>query len=269
MNAVIGAVRLTMAALALVAGLMATMLAAVFPFRFRGARWSAWCVTWTARAVNHALGVHFVCTNPALYASHHGLIFANHSSYLDITSLLYVAPARFLAASEVRNKPVVGWIASSVETIYVDRRNKESRRSARGSVSEVLKHDPYPPIILFPEGRLGPGEELMPFRYGAFELAVENERPYLLCALRYNRPEITTWYGGTRNENMIAAAWRLATFRGEITAELVTIGVTHPTKADDAALLATIAQRTVEKELGFPAGPTGIDEAPPAQWQRA
>lgn len=267
MKTIIGATRMTLAVSVILIGLLPTLVLRLVSWRYRGARLGGWCMTLMARALMRVLNVRFTCTDASAYASHHGLIFSNHSSYLDILALLHVAPVRFLGAREVKRIPAIGAIAASAETVFVERRDKDSRRAARSAISEVLKSNPYPPIILFPEGRLGPGDRLMPFRYGAFELAIENESPYLLCAIRYDRPDVMTWYGGTRNEGLFTALWRLATFDRAVSAELVPLTITRPSAADDAALLATVAQRAVERELGMPPGPALVDEAPPAQWQ--
>ena len=52
---------------------------------------------------------------PTLYVS-------NHSSYVDILVLGTFIPARFVAKKEVAKWPIMGWLATKQETIYIDRK---------------------------------------------------------------------------------------------------------------------------------------------------
>lgn len=259
MSRLIGLTRLFLIAMLIVLASPFVLLLGLLPARYRGARLSAWFLTLLTRAFNRIFDIRFHNTNPQRFTQHHGLVFPNHSSYLDIIALMNTAPVRFLSAAEVKRQWFIGRFAASAETVFVDRSSSRSRRTARRSISAHLKSSPYPPIAIFPEGKLNPGDQLYPFRRGAFELAVQNEVAFLPCALRYNRPDVVTWYGGLRHETMIAAVWRLACHRGRITVELIPLEPVHPTVADDPVLLAAVAQRSIEQVLGFPPSPTDIN----------
>lgn len=258
MSRLVGVTRITAVLLLVLFGAILLMPLTIVPVRYRGARLSAWWMVLLVRGFNRIFNVRFHCTNPRLLRWHRGLLFPNHSSYLDVIAMLTTAPVRFLAAIEMRRRPVIGWMAEAVDCVFVDRTNRTSRRDARRSISSVLAGNPYPPVLIFPEGKLDPGVSLYPFRHGAFELAVQNEVPFVPVALRYNRPEITTWYGGLRNESMGAAVWRLAQHRGRITVDVIPLDPVWPTRHDSAALLAAVAQRAIEQTLGFPFGPIAI-----------
>jgi len=259
MGYLIGVVRMILAALLVFMGALGMIPFALIPARYRGARLGAWWVTLLARIFNRIFNIRFHCTNPALLSGHHGLLFPNHCSYVDIVALFVTAPVRFLAAAEVRKMPFIGWMAASVDTVFVDRGNTHSRRAARSSVSAVLQSDPYPPIVIFPEGRLGPGDQLFPFRHGAFELAIHNQVAYLPVAMRYNRPDVVTWYGGLRDEALLAAVWRLAIHRGRITVDVMPLAPVTPAADADAAQVAAATQRAIEQVLGFPPAPTDLN----------
>lgn len=255
-NTVMGAARLVSIILVFVAAVPVALVAALIPGRYHGARWSAWVLTMVARTFNRIFDLRVYCTDSARLVRHRGLIFPNHSSYLDIVAMMTTAPPRWLAAIEVRNRPMIGQLAASAETVFVNRSNRESRKEARDAVSHALRNNPYPPIVIFPEGKLDPGISLYPFRHGAFELAIQNEVAFLPVALQYNRPEITTWYGGLRNESLLTAVWRLACHRGRITVNVIPLEVMQPTQADDPAMLGIVTQRAIEQALGFEPAPT-------------
>lgn len=256
MSTLIGAIRVTLFTIVLLLGAVVVLIAALIPGRYLGARWSAWCCTFIARAFNRIFGVRVNCTDPARLVRHRGLIFPNHSSFLDPLALMTTSPVRWLAATEVQRRPVIGWIGNAIDTVYVDRTDKTSRRAARHSVSTALQTNPFPAIVIFPEGKLDPGVSLYPFRYGAFDMAVENEVAFLPVALQYNRPDITTWYGGLRNEHLYQAVWRLATHLGRISINVIPLDEVQPTKADSSTLLAATTQRAIEQALNFTPAPT-------------
>lgn len=247
-------------------GMLPAVLLSLIPVRYRGARLGPWLTFFISHIFNRIFDIHSTCTNRDRIARHHGIVVANHSSYLDIISLLNAAPIRFLAATEVQRQPIIGWFAAAQETVFVNRGNRTSRGAARDSVSAALQSDPYPPIAIFAEGRLGPGDRLNPFRHGAFDLAVQNEVAFLPCAIRYNRPDIVTWHGGSRNESLPAAVWRLATHSGRIEVTLIPLEPMQPTRHDDPALLAVIAQRSIEQVLGFPPAPVTLDAVDRPRW---
>jgi 1-acyl-sn-glycerol-3-phosphate acyltransferase len=49
------------------------------------------------------------------------LLLANHMSWLDIPVLASVAPVSFIAKKEVAGWPVVGFLARTQRTVFVDR----------------------------------------------------------------------------------------------------------------------------------------------------
>jgi 1-acyl-sn-glycerol-3-phosphate acyltransferase len=255
-NRLMGMVRLVSITLVFVAALPIAVLLAFVPGRYHGARWAGWLLTLVARTFNRIFDLRFHCSDAPRLVRHHGLIFPNHSSYLDVVAMLTTSPVRWLAAIEVRNRPLIGQLAAAVDTVFVNRGSKGSRKEARDAVSRALRTSPYPPIVIFPEGKLDPGVSLYPFRHGAFELAIHNEVPFLPVALQYNRPEITTWFGGLRDEKLMSAIWRLACHRGRISVNVIVLDALHPTKADSPEMLAIVTQRVIEQALGFDPAPT-------------
>jgi 1-acyl-sn-glycerol-3-phosphate acyltransferase len=232
MNVLRAIFRLTLALILLAILGSAVVLSSFFPITFRGYHLSMWLVTAVGRSLLWAVNVKWSCTDVARYKQHQGFIFPNHMSYLDILVLIAIAPVRFLAKQEVRSWPVVGQAAMAVGCVFVKRESKESRAIARSSLAHI---DRFPPIVLFPEGRKGPGHLLKPFRYGAFEIVIEGEAPFIPCALVYSQPEWAIWY---RGEFVLKAAWRLCRHQKEGTVELIMLDTVYPKQADDPTALA-------------------------------
>ena len=267
MSVVRGALRLLLAVPLMTAGAFGAVLLSLIPVRYRGARLGPWLSFFVSHAFNRLFNIHSTIVNRELLMNYRGIIIANHSTYLDVMLFVNAAPIRYLTALEIQRKPVVGWFAIAQESVFVNRSSRASRAEARDLISAALQRNPYPPIVIFPEGRLGPGDRLNPFRHGAFELAIENDVPVLPCAIRYSRPDIATWHGGTRGEWMATALWRLACFGGRLEMTLIPLDPIHPSINDDAELLTSVAQRSIELVLGFPPAPLELKAVDRAPWE--
>lgn len=250
MTRIIGAFRFGAILLIAVAGMLVVLMVGIIPVRIRGNRLSSWVCMFLARSFNALFNVQCTCRDPQKLYRHHGFIFPNHVSYLEPILLFSVLPVRFLAAIEVKRRPIVGQLAGAVDTVFVEREKRTSRAEARNSIVNTLQDTPYPPLVLFPEGKLGPGTRLIPFRFGAFQMATENRIAYLPCAVRYERPDVAVWHGAA-GESMLAALWRLAIFPGPLRAEIIPLDPVHPGPDDDPMILARVTEHAIAKELGF------------------
>jgi 1-acyl-sn-glycerol-3-phosphate acyltransferase len=242
----IGAVRIVLLVAVLAAATALILVLALLPLRVRGAKLCAWPATWMARLFLAVFGVRLQIRDPKRLVRHGGFVFPNHVSFLDALLFFSLAPVRFLGKSEVRGWPLLGWIATAIDTVYVERASKDSRTQARAILRDVPRH---PPIVLFPEGGIYPtGQLLNPFRWGAFEIAVHSQIPYLPCVILYDQRELVFW----GDESLMAAVWRVASRKsGRIDAELIPLHVVHPAMEDDARQLAAEAHGAVESVLTY------------------
>lgn len=202
------------------------------PFHIKGVRLSMWVTQGAVKLLLLILNVRVHCSEPEKVRRFQGFIFANHVSYLDILALVSVTPVRFLAKEEVRTMPIIGRIAAAIGCVFVKREDKKSRAEAREALAYV---DRFPPVVLFVEGKRGPGHELLPFRYGAFEIVIQGSVPFLPCVISYDRPEIAIWH---RSENIMKALWRVARRSGPIGVEIIPLAVIQLTPADDPVQLS-------------------------------
>ncbi len=79
-----------------------------------------------------------------------GLIITNHISWLDVFVLNAVVPMRFIAKSEVRGWPIIGWLCERAQTIFIERGS--ARSAARINKQLVGLLECGEPIAVFPEG---------------------------------------------------------------------------------------------------------------------
>lgn len=100
------------------------------------------------------------------------IILANHTSNLDIPILMTGLPIiyYFIAKKEMKKIPFLGWIMTAVGMIFIDRSNKNTAIvSMRKAGSKIKKGKS---VMIFPEGTFDEVEGLLPFKKGAFHLAI-------------------------------------------------------------------------------------------------
>jgi 1-acyl-sn-glycerol-3-phosphate acyltransferase len=246
---VVGAARFGMALLVLVVFSLLIVLTIWIPLAFGGARIAAWLTTLAARLAMVVFNVRYRCADPAAIRGHRGLIFPNHISYFDILMLVHTLPLRFLSAIENKSMPLIGIVATAIGTVFVDRGEKASRMESRRQIGAAPLH---PALVLFPEGGIGPGGTLEPFRYGAFEIAIASGKAFLPVVIQYSRPEVILW-DWRHGETMWAALWKLARYVGPaITATATPLAPVVSAPGDDGAALAVRAHRAMAEALGYP-----------------
>ncbi len=110
------------------------------------------------------------------------VVVANHESFADII-LLSLLPweMKWLSKASIMRIPVFGWIMWAVRDVPVHRGRTTSARDAMAACRTRL--DGRVSVMIFPEGTRSPRAEMLPFKDGAFRLAIEAGVPILPLAL--------------------------------------------------------------------------------------
>ncbi|MDP6909602.1 MAG: lysophospholipid acyltransferase family protein, partial [Flavobacteriales bacterium] len=108
----------------------------------------------------------------------------------------------FVAKAEVKKMPMLGWGASAVDTLYVDRKSKDSGRETRKEISERIRKGRS--VIIFPEGTTGDAGGLLPLKPGMFYVAAEEGFPIVPMVIFYENPGLA-WVG---DDNMAGHFFR-------------------------------------------------------------
>ena len=109
------------------------------------------------------------------------MFVANHVSWIDIVALHSQHMMGFIAKAEIRRWPVVGWITSHGETIYLQRGNANSLGDVMAEMSQRLRDGRA--VAAFPEGGTRDGRELGAFHARIFTAAVDADAPVQPVAL--------------------------------------------------------------------------------------
>ncbi|QYF91631.1 1-acyl-sn-glycerol-3-phosphate acyltransferase [Massilia sp. PAMC28688] len=158
--------RLARVILHLVAGLAACAL--FFPWA--GAAWRDRTVQRWSRRLLAIAGVR-VRQEGGVPALEHAMIVANHVSWLDIFVINSLHPCHFVAKSEIREWPVLGWLAEKGGTVFLARGNRrELRHIFKGMVAALQAGER---VAFFPEGTTAAQGTVLPFHANLFEAAVD------------------------------------------------------------------------------------------------
>lgn len=117
------------------------------------------------------------------------VVVANHESFADIVLLTHLPwEMKWLSKLSIMKIPVFGWSMWAVRDVPIRRGNSVSAREAMVECSRRLAGKVS--VMIFPEGTRSGSEEMLPFKDGAFRLAIEHQVPMLPLALRGARRAI-------------------------------------------------------------------------------
>lgn len=116
------------------------------------------------------------------------LMICNHISWLDIMAINGAFPGRFVAKDDVARWPVVGYLATQAQTVYVSRNKGTKGNTAKiTTVTDALKSGAT--VTIFPEGTSTDGSGILPFKPSFFQTAYEADVPIVPVLCRYPNPD--------------------------------------------------------------------------------
>ena len=168
--------RLARLALHLLWGL--AIAATVFP-RLSGAGQQQLKARWSRQLIS-TLGLRIVTTGSP---PSHGLLVANHISWLDIFAINAVAPTIFLSKDDVLHWPIIGWLARQAGTLFLSRGSRAAAQRAKEQIIDHLRDGKL--VGVFPEGTTSLGDDVLPFHAALFQSAIDAEVDVAPVLIRY------------------------------------------------------------------------------------
>ena len=171
------------------------------------------------------------------------VVVANHESYADIFLISHLPwEMKWLSKAEVMRVPLMGWMMRMAGDIPVRRGDSRSRAEAMDGIRDRLAKRVS--VVVLPEGTRAPAEEMLPFRDGAFRVAVELGLPILPIAV-----------AGTRHA-MAKGSFRFnyATAEARVLEPMETAHLTRadvPRLRDEIRDRIAAARAELRKELGL------------------
>jgi 1-acyl-sn-glycerol-3-phosphate acyltransferase len=111
------------------------------------------------------------------------MLLLNHISWLDIFTIDAVAPASFVAKSEIARWPLAGTLVARVGTVFIERGKRHAVHAVIRQLAARMR-DGWRAAV-FPEGTTTDGTKLLPFHGNLIEAALESGAPVVPVGLRY------------------------------------------------------------------------------------
>lgn len=169
------------------------------------------------------------------------LIVANHISWLDILILGGATGCAFVSKDQLGH-PLVHWLADQNHTIYVNRSARRQIGEQAAALTAALDRGAV--VAVFPEGTVGPGDRLLPFRPPLFA-AASDRFPVRPVAIDYGMAaREVSWFEEAGKDNIIRILGR----RGVLP---VTVRLLDPLAPGERKQLAAAASVAIGDALGF------------------
>lgn len=129
-----------------------------------------------SRLLLAACGVELQCTGRSVHAiTTPVMVVMNHVSWLDIFVLTAIFPATFIAKSEIRRWPLVGWLVSGSDTVFIERGSRHAVRHVNQEISRRMLRGEH--VAFFPEGTTSDGRTVLAFHTSLFAAAMPDHLP--------------------------------------------------------------------------------------------
>jgi 1-acyl-sn-glycerol-3-phosphate acyltransferase len=172
------------------------------------------------------------------------LLVANHLSYVDVILLLATCNVVLLSKAEVKHWPVLGLLARTTGTLFVDRSRKSDLPRAIATVEGALARGFG--VVVFPEATSSDGSGILPFKPSLFSVAERLPEGVYWAVLRYetNEPDahasdVVCWWGDMTFGPHFLRILRLRGFRAHV------VFGPAPIRASDRKLLSAAVRADV------------------------
>ncbi len=112
-----------------------------------------------------------------------GLLVANHISWLDNVAIHAAHFCRFVAKSDIKDWPLIGYLTDQSGMLFVERTSRKDSHRVVQTVAEQLRKGDC--VAVFPEGTTGVGRELLPFHANMIQSAIDAEAKVQPIAIRF------------------------------------------------------------------------------------
>lgn len=177
------------------------------------------------------------------------LIVSNHQSYLDVVIIASIFPTLFVAKTEVRRWPLLGWLSRLGGAIFINREDARSGVKCAYRVSRALRDGVS--VHVFPEATTGDGSTVLPFNGLFFASAVRSQTSALPLTIKFqsvnggpmNREalDLVCWYG---EMDFARHFWKFLNIES-VEVSLMINEPIKPARAQRAKVLAQVARERV------------------------
>lgn len=111
------------------------------------------------------------------------MLVGNHISWIDIYVIDAWRPTPFVSKAEIAKWPVIGWLAKTIGTVFIQREKRSDAKKIMHQLSDILSAGGL--IAVFPEGTTTDGLTVQPFHANMFQAPVLAGAPIQPICLMY------------------------------------------------------------------------------------
>jgi len=138
---------------------------------------------WAAGMLN-ILNIHLQCSGKVPGQKiERALLIASHVSWLDICVMMAVNPTQFVAKSEIRDWPIIGFLCKRVGTLFIERAKRSDTLRINHEISHVLITGER--VCVFPEAGTSDGTKINHFHASLLQSAIDAKACLYPVAIRY------------------------------------------------------------------------------------
>lgn len=168
-----------------------------FPRRLNNTSKLAGYMSWALPVI----GIKVLRKNTPPLANHQPAVYVlNHQDVLDVFIYTSMLPKNIaiIGKSSLKYIPVFGlayWLAGN---IFINRENKEKAWDTMRYVADIINQRGCS-MYMFPEGTRSKGQGLLPFKTGAFNLAIQSGLPVvpIVFSSTHKNIDLNRWHTGT------------------------------------------------------------------------
>jgi 1-acyl-sn-glycerol-3-phosphate acyltransferase len=152
-------------------------------FRFLGMAQRERLTRWWSRIILRIFGIRVELSGSSKLRDQGHMLLINHVSWIDVYVVNSYRAIRFVAKSEIRSWPLLGWLCDRVGTIFIERARRRAVHAVLGRIEQALRAGAC--VGIFPEGTTSDGTVLLPFHANLIEAAIVAGVPVVPATLRY------------------------------------------------------------------------------------
>ena len=148
-------------------------------------------------------------------------LVSNHISYVDIMLIFTQCKCVFVAKKEVRSWPIMGFMAASANTIFIDRNSKRDVARVNELISGNLSR--HCGVVIFPEGTSTEGDQVKLFNSSLLEIPAQLNFPVSFASIHYETPSTeipahlsVCWWGDMTFSDHLFNLFKLSGFTARI-----------------------------------------------------
>ena len=172
---------------------------------------------------------------------------ANHVSWIDILAMAGASGTAFVAKAELKEAPIVGWLASLNRTVFVKREHRMGVAEQINVLKEALADNWS--VTVFPEGTTTDGQSLLPFKTSMLSVLEPPPPGVLVQPVLLDYGRVAEWIGWIGDEGGLNNAKRVLSRRGTFTLHMHFLEPFSPEDFHGRKAISAEARRRVEEAL--------------------